>query len=365
MSVRVFPMRALAAALALACGGAAVAHADPSIMLNPTHIDLGVIQEGTQYERFIEVSNRGDGTLVVTDVKTSCGCTAATVDGVVELTKGQTQKIRVTFDSKHMDGHVKKNVIISSNDPALPKVSVPLEADVHMAIKWTPKYITMNRIGPNMPFKQVVQLHSDKQLGLQVKNAFIRGGTLGTAPTKIFDLETNPARVEGDRDVHEFAVTLREGVKPQKITESLQVVTNLPAPNDTLRLPIRGEILGRITVSPNFAVLPLVNPGEMGARDLTFRASSGTFNVVHAEVADSPVTTEIHADDTGQQTVIRLIYKGEAEGVNGMRTLRVETDDPEQRFIEVPVRYQTRDPNAAAPHREAATVGTKKSQGPN
>ena len=49
-----------------------------------------------------------------------------------------------------------------------------------------------------------------------------------------------------------------------------------------------------------------------------------------------------------------------------MRTLTVETDDPEQHFIEVPVRYQTRDPNAAANHRAAvAPVGTSKAQGPH
>ena len=94
----------------------------------------------------------------------------------------------------------------------------------------------------------------------------------------------------------------RDGVKAQKISETFYVITNLDAPNDTLRMPIRGEIMGRITVSPNYAVLPMVNPGEEGARDLTFTASSGTFNVVKAEVADSPVKTEVYPGDSGRQT---------------------------------------------------------------
>ena len=128
MNAGVFP-KALTVAVVLACGAPGPIQADPKIKLEPKHIDLGVIEEGSRFERFVEVTNVGDGVLVITDVKTSCGCTAATVDGVVELSANESQKIRVTFDSKNMDGHVKKNVVISSTDPVLPKVSVPLEAD--------------------------------------------------------------------------------------------------------------------------------------------------------------------------------------------------------------------------------------------
>lgn len=325
-------------ALALTSPSAAA----PSVQVKPGKIDLGVIEEGQFFERFLEVSNGGDGVLVLEDVKTSCGCTAAAVEGIAELRAGESQKVRVTFDSKNMDGTVKKRVTITTNDPALPQVAVDLVAEVHKAIRWTPKYVSLNKIGANTEFEQLVQLQSDTHLELKVLETRILGGTLRNSPTQLFDLESTPPRVEGDRNVHEFVVRLREGVKPQKISETLEIVTNQPAPDDTLKLAIRGEIAGRIRVVPNFAVMRMVDPGQETARDLTLTASEGTFNVIRADVQDGPIVTEIHPDENGRQTVIRLIYKGGEPGSNGTVPLVIETDDPDQRLFELSVRYQTR-----------------------
>lgn len=318
------------------------ATAEPRLAVDPKEIDLGVIQEGNTYERTLKISNAGDGVLVLEDVKTSCGCTAAAVDGVVELTAGQTQEISVSFNSKNMDGDVTKKVTISTNDPITPHVSVNLHANVHKAIRWLPKYFTLDRVGPADTWEQTARLESDESLGLEVESAYILGGRLRNKPTKLFEMETAGPRVEGERNVHEFDVALLAGAKPQKLSETLVVVTNQPAPHDTLRFAIRGEITGRIRFHPNFAVLRMVPPGEETTRDITFTASEGTFKITKAEVADSPLVVEIIPQDGDRQSQVRLTYVGEEAGTNGVRTLRVETDDPDQNVIEIPVRYQTR-----------------------
>jgi hypothetical protein len=321
---------------------AGTATAEPRLFVEPKEIDLGVIQEGNSFERFLEISNAGDGVLVLEDVKTSCGCTAAAVEGVVELTAGQSQKIRVTFNSKNMDGDITKKVTISTNDPITPQVSVNLKANVHKPVRWLPKYFSLDRVGPKDTWEQTARLESDENLGLEVTEAYILGGRLRDKPSKLFDLKVQGPTEEDERRVHEFDVALVPGGKPQKLSETLVVVTNQPAPNDTLRFAIRGEITGRIRFVPNFAVLRMVPPGEETTRDITFTASEGTFRIVKAEVADSPVQVEIIPQPGDRQSQVRLTYVGEEAGVNGVRTLRVETDDPDQTVIEIPVRYQTR-----------------------
>jgi Protein of unknown function (DUF1573) len=354
---------ALAALLVLAAGNATAA---PSIRVNPPEINLGQIESGTTYERTLEVTNAGDGVLVITDVKTSCGCTAAAVDGVVELTNGQSQTVRVSFDSKNMDGEIHKNVIISSTDPELPKVSVPLLGTVHKSIRWEPKYVSLNNVYVKQPFEQVVQLQTDHSLGVEVKEALILGGRTQSAPSEIFDLEKRAVREEGERDIHEFVVHLRDGTRPRRIAETLNVVTNQPAPNDTLKVPVRGEVRGRIRVVPNFVVFPMVGPGEEARRDLTITAIEGTFQVLRAEVANSPVAVEIVPHDSGRQAVIQLTYTGQDVAVDERRTLTIETDDPDQQFIEMQVRYQTRLPDPEADAAAAAGVAEMRAkvQGP-
>jgi len=315
--------------------------AAPKTRVEPSVIELGTIQEGNEFERFLTVTNAGDGVLVIQDVKTSCGCTAAGVEGSVELKAGESKEVRVTFNSRGMDGQVTKKVTVFTNDPENASTIVELKANVHQPVRWEPKYITLDRVHHRDAFEQKVRLEADHELGLQVKDAFILGGRTDEKESRIFDLETGKLHREGDRDVVDFVVKLRPDQPPRRLAETLVVLTNL-ADRDTLKLSIRGELLGRITVKPAFAVLRLVNPGEESVRDVTLTADEGTFKVVSAEIEDSPIGVEVFEEKAGQQATVRLTYIGEAEGTSGVKTLKIVTDDPDQGVIEVPVRYHTR-----------------------
>jgi hypothetical protein len=340
--------RGLLAAFVVVLLGAPAATADPVARISPGVIELGKIQEGNQFDRFLTLTNAGDGTLILEDVKTSCGCTAAAVDEVVELGPGESQQIKLTFNSSKMDGVIKKKVTIYTNDPVAGQQSILLTADVHKPVRFVPKYVHLKNVGPKDSFEQAVLLQADRELGLEVREAFIlgspvrEGGVVRNPPTELFDLEMGEKRVEDDRDVYEMTVKLRPGSEPQKLAETLFVVTNLTGDRDTLKTSIRGEIVGRLTATPSFAVLRMVDPGEEAVRDVTVVASHGTFSVVSAEIEDSPVEVEVLPEEGGAQTILRLHYVGQEPGVSGVRQLRIQTDDPEQSLIEIPVRFQTR-----------------------
>ena len=327
---------------------AASAPAAPTAKIEPAQIELGEILEGNQYERFLTVTNAGDGVLVLEDVKTSCGCTAAGVEGLVELKSGESKEIRVTFNSRNMEGNVEKKITVTTNDPAQKHREVRIRANVHMPVRCTPRHINLDRIGPKEEFAQTVTLEADRDLNLEIKDAFIIGGRLHDRPSKLFELKIGEMRVEGDRDAIDFDVRLIPGQTPQRLSETLMVVTNLPGDRDTLKMSIRGELMGRIEVKPAFAVLRLANPGEESIRDVALTASEGEFEVLSAVVEESPITVEV-LERGGRQAKIRLRYVGEEEGTSGVKTLKIETDDPNQKIIEVPVRYHTRArPRAAA-----------------
>jgi hypothetical protein len=321
---------------------AAPAFAGPKARVEPAVIELGTIPEGNEFERFLTVTNDGDSVLVIQDVKTSCGCTAAGVEGSVELKPGESKEIKVTFNSRGMDGGITKKVTVVTNDPNEGSKAVELKAVVHVAVRWEPKYLSLDGVRQKQPWEKTAVLQADRDLGLQVKSAFILGGRPNEKPTELFDVEVGQLRQEGDRDAVDFQVRLRPDLGPQRFSETLVVLTNLPAGRDTLRLPIRGEIVGRITVRPPYAVMRVVPPGEESVRDVTLTAAEGTFHVVSAEVQDNKLGVEVLEQDGGKQTLIRLRYVGEEDGASGVKTLKIVTDDPDQPEIEVPVRYTTR-----------------------
>jgi len=348
--VRPALLATLPAALLL---GTVPAQAAPRALIEPREIALGEIQEGNKFERYLELTNVGDGVLVLEDVKTSCGCTAAATEGVVELKKGETQKIRVTFNSQNMEGAIHKKVTVTTNDPERPNTDIPLTANVHKPVSWTPKYLTIDKVRYNEPLDKTIEVKADSDLDFQVVSAYVQAGTgipgqEKEGESELFDLEVGKPRQEDDRTVVPFTIRKRMGVRPQRVAETLVVRTNV-AGRDTLRIPIRGEITGRIDFKPTYAVLPMVNPGESADRDVILTASEGTFKVTSADVPNSPVTAAVLPGQSPNETIIRLTYVGEEAGTNGVRQLRIETDDPVQALIEIPVRYQTRSENDTEP----------------
>jgi hypothetical protein len=326
-------------------GGAAAA---PKAWLEPTEVDLGLIEEGKMFERYVELKNVGDGVLVLEDLKTSCGCTAAAVDGVVELAAGQSQKIRLSFSSKNMDGSVRKTVTVTTNDPEQRHMEIALHADVHRAVRLTPKYLELNAVKSKDSWEQKVRVESDAPLDMKLKEVFVLGGKLRSEPSQLFDVDVAGPRLEGERNVHEVTVRLRTPAKPQKISEILVVATDRPAPDDTLRVMLRGEVVGRIRASTGFVVLRPVNPGEAAKQDITLSAEEGTFTVVGAEVPDTAIATKIFPSEGGKQTIVSVTYTGTEPGANGVASLKIRTDDPDQKLIEIPVRFQTRADTQAA-----------------
>jgi hypothetical protein len=340
--------------------GTSSALADPKAEVAPMTIELGKIDEGGSFERFVEVKNVGDGVLVLEDVKTSCGCTAAAVDGVTELKAGESQKVKVTFSSKGMEGVITKKVSIFTTDPEHKQIDVTLSADVHMPIRWDPKSITVDSINPKDGMEKKITLMADKSLGLQVVDAFALGGRTLDQKSVIFDITRGETKTVDDRDQIELIVKLRPGSKPQKVNEQLVVLTNLKgAGRDSVKTRIFGELVGRLAFNVQYGVIPQAEPGSEASRDLELVAKEGTFKVVKAEVADSPVKVEVIADASGTKATIRLKYVGEQPGTNGIRTLRVETDDPDESVLEIPVRYQTTMSKASAPSASAGKAGPK------
>ena len=341
--------RVVPVALALMLSvGATAALAAPKAFVDPTDIDLGVIEEGKSFERYVDVKNVGDGLLVLEDMKTSCGCTAAAIDGATELTAGKTQRVRVTFNSKNQDGPVKKTITLTTNDPEQKHFEVVLHADVHRAVRFLPKYLELRDVPMKGAWEQTVQLESDAPLNMKVKEAYILGGRMRNEPSQVFDVDASGSHRDGDRDIQEYTVRLRTPAKPQKLSEVLTFVTDQPSPNDTLRVSIRGEVVGRIRSSSSFLVLRSVDPGETATQEVRLTSEEGAFHVTGAAVPNSDVKAKVAAGEGNTQAIVTLEYTGKEAGDNGVRTLIINTDDANQDTIEIPVRFSTKAPGQPA-----------------
>ncbi|MEE2954127.1 MAG: DUF1573 domain-containing protein [Bacteroidota bacterium] len=93
----------------------------PVIEIQEESFDFGEIYEGEIVQHKFKVTNIGDGSLIITSVKASCGCTVARWSKE-SIPSGKDGFVEVTFDSKNRKGIQKKTITLLTN--SIPNITV-------------------------------------------------------------------------------------------------------------------------------------------------------------------------------------------------------------------------------------------------
>ncbi|OGU53926.1 MAG: hypothetical protein A2V66_16955 [Ignavibacteria bacterium RBG_13_36_8] len=116
----------------LICLFASIAYsqrAGAKIFAEQSLYDFGKIKAGEKVSRDFVVQNKGGDTLIIKNVRASCGCTAVKPEKS-NLLPGESTKINVIFNSSGRKGHQKKYVYVFSNDVANPELRLSFTADI-------------------------------------------------------------------------------------------------------------------------------------------------------------------------------------------------------------------------------------------
>ena len=101
----------------------------PRIFFNEQVYDFGKIYIGENVKCEFKFKNLGIGELIINNVKSSCGCTAALVSKNI-LRKDEEGEVEIKFNPGHYVGKVTKSVIVNSNDPDNSKFKLTITVEV-------------------------------------------------------------------------------------------------------------------------------------------------------------------------------------------------------------------------------------------
>lgn len=101
----------------------------PVISAEKEIFDFGTVKQGTKIEASYIIRNTGKRDLLIRDVQTSCGCTVA-VPGDKIVKPGKSTNIKAVFDTRGYKGTQNKLVMVISNDPKTPKLTLWLKGTV-------------------------------------------------------------------------------------------------------------------------------------------------------------------------------------------------------------------------------------------
>jgi len=124
--------------IALVIPAIAWSQTGPRITFDKQTHDYGKVRYGARGVEEFPFTNTGDETLIIEQLRATCGCTKA-IKGSSEVPPGGKSKITAEFDTKDLRAGVKqKTIYVHSNDPLNPIVKLGLTADVVRELNLNP-----------------------------------------------------------------------------------------------------------------------------------------------------------------------------------------------------------------------------------
>ncbi len=139
------------------------AAAPPSITFDKEVHDFGTISPETSSLCEFRFNNTGSGILRIGQIDKDCGCTTFALDRT-EYGPGQIGSLRVRYISDTQLGPTTKQLVVSTNDPANPEVTLTLKATVMAKIDYQPKTLSLVLNQENAGCPTITIASTDNQL---------------------------------------------------------------------------------------------------------------------------------------------------------------------------------------------------------
>jgi hypothetical protein len=304
--------------------------------------DFGIVARGSRQEKVFEFVNTTGSDLMMTGVKTSCGCTKPKIL-TSQVKPGETGKLSAVFDTVNFYGNRGATLTVSIKKTG----AAPQNGEIQFSVKGSIRRDVVLTPG---------EFSFDDVMVSQEADRVAKVLYAGNAKWKILEVKsTNPNLIAEAREVtrdqsrgrvtYELVVKLSGKQDTGSFNEFLTIVTN-DANTNGMPVAVKGIVKSRIEVSP--IQLGTINQGQTVKKKLILK-SSKPFSIKEVKSGDSRIKFEA-AD--GEKNLHVLTYTLDTSKLGQIdEDLTIVTSDPDQPEAKV---------GFSAQIIEATTVGRSK-----
>ena len=322
--------KALLAAWILA---AAPALADSRIVVPEATREAGLVVKGETIRHTFLIRNEGTTDLHISEVRPSCGCTAAEFDRVVG--PGKEGRVVLAVETRSFQGPISKSALVLSDDPVSPQTTLLIKADVKPFVDVLPGgYLRIQALAGE-PVAAEVTLVSDEA-------GFAPG--VPEVPQPWLKAEIRPLK-ENERlpgkgpKQFRLRVVAAAGAPEGLVGGSIKVPTGIGR-QPSVEVPLSGFVRPSVATSVSkISFQNFVPEGEPVRRVLTLTNNdpkNESFKVVEASSSVAGIVVEVVPVDRQKTQVVLTIdpkiRKGPIEG-----TLVIKTTDRVRPEIRIPL----------------------------
>ena len=328
-----------AATVAVMLSAAAVvgSAADGPKMVVPKMLqDMGKVAQGEMLDVDFAIVNEGDETLEIKAVRPTCGCTVADFDR--EIAPGKTGHIKAKLDTRDFSGPISKSILVMTNDPQDPTLTLVIKTDVHPYVQILPRALVRFNAVQHEPIEQKITVVADES-----DKDFKVTGVKSSVPFLLASVEPVPAdRLLAGKSPQQYEVvlTMKDNPPVGPVNAVLEIETNHPKAK-TVPVKVFGVVRALLHVTPSQIQFGSVDAKKQPGRNVIVvnnRTGNSPVTVTSASVNDPAFNTEVVTIEKGRRYQVTVTVKPDASEGPRDAVLTLKTTDPEFPTLEVPVR---------------------------
>ncbi len=223
-----------------------------SAMVKDRKIDFGVIATGSEAKIRVPVKNVHNYVVHISDVRTTCGCSAAAT-GEKTIPPGGETFVEVQMNTSKFRQRKDSNLIIQFDVPQFEEVRIPITAYIRTDVVFQPGAIRFGNIDQGVGGTARIQIAYAGRADWDIENIKL--------PNSSLKATLSAPRREAGQIHFELRMELAPTVKSGPLRDVVTLVTN-DARNPFVPLMVEGNILPDITVTPAVIDLGRVQVGE-------------------------------------------------------------------------------------------------------
>lgn len=291
----------------------------PALVAEVAELDAGEVLEGEDPRYTFTLVNQTEQTLKLR-VVTFCGCTIARFDP--EIAPGGRSTLEATLETKKLKGKVTKAIVVQADDPAKTKVQLRVMATVRPLIRVEPQaaFVIVKDRAPN---RVEFTLTPEPGKGIAFTEAISS------------DRYFIPKLLPQSDGTTKLVVAVTPDAPPGHLQANIAVgTTSTTTPR--LMLVVTGE--KGITFSPRMVFWSGISANSSAAREeILLRKRGGRFAIRAVRSEDPAIRATVETVEEGTHYRVVVTYVGGWQPGRARTSLVVETDDPFQPEITIPV----------------------------
>jgi hypothetical protein len=306
----------------------------PKVVVENKIVDLGEVPQGVVKDVSFELRNEGSGLLTIKSVRPTCGCTVAEFDK--EIPPDGKGTVRAKLDTTGFKGAISKSILVMTDDPRNPVLTLAIKAIVKPYIDVMPRsLVRFNALQKEEAEQKVVLVGTERSGPFTVTGVESDNDALEVSYRALGEDE----RIKGASETqYEIKIRLKDDAPVGPISSVVKVMTTAPKAK-VVEIKVFGVLRALLRVTPPELQFGSIEATQAPGRNLIVVSNRlGTsVDITEASIDDPAFTTEVVSVEKGKRFQVTVSVKRDAASGIKNATLVLKTTDPDFPELKVPI----------------------------